>query len=74
MAIQDEMYKAIEKEINQTVESGAEKVTVNFEKAKEVAKMLTELSTSVGDGQNADRTINKCWRCRCINKSVYCQY
>lgn len=26
MAIQDEMYKAIEKEINQTVESGAEKV------------------------------------------------
>ena len=45
MAIQDEMYKAIEKEI----ESGAEKVTVNFEKAKEVAKMLTELSTSVGD-------------------------
>ena len=32
MAIQDEMYKAIEKEINQTVESGAEKVTVNFEK------------------------------------------
>ena len=49
MAIQDEMYKAIEKEINQTVESGAEKVTVNFEKAKEVAKMLTDLSTSVGD-------------------------
>lgn len=49
MAIQDEMYKAIEKEINQTVESGAEKVAVNFEKAKEVAKMLTDLSTSVGD-------------------------
>lgn len=49
MAIQDEMYKAIEKEINQTVESGAERVTVNFEKAKEVAKMLTDLSTSVGD-------------------------
>lgn len=49
MAIQDEMYKAIEKEINQTVESGTEKVSVNFEKAKEVAKMLTDLSTSVGD-------------------------
>lgn len=49
MAIQDEMYKAIEKEINQTVESGTEKVTVNFEKAKEVAKMLTDLSTNVGD-------------------------
>lgn len=38
MAIQDEMYKAIEKEINQTINSGMEKVTVNFEKAKEVAK------------------------------------
>ena len=49
MAIQDEMYKAIEKEIDQTVESGTEKVFVNFEKAKEVAKMLTDLSTSVGD-------------------------
>lgn len=49
MAIQDEMYKAIEKEIDQTVESGTEKVSVNFEKAKEVAKMLTDLSTSAGD-------------------------
>lgn len=49
MAIQDEMYKAIEKEINQTVESGTEKVSVNFEKAKEVAKMLADLSTSAGD-------------------------
>ena len=49
MAIQDEVYKAIEKEINQTVESGTEKVSVNFEKAKEVAKMLTDLSTSAGD-------------------------
>ena len=49
MAIQDEMYKAIEKEINQTVEAGMEKITVNFEKAKEVAKMLTDLSTNVGD-------------------------
>ena len=49
MAIQDEMYKAIEKEIDQTVESGTEKVTVNFEKAKEVAQMLTDLSTSAGD-------------------------
>ena len=49
MAIQNEMYKAIEKEINLTVESGAEKVTVNYEKAKEVAKMLTELSTNSGD-------------------------
>lgn len=51
MAIQDEMYKAIEKEIDQTVESGTEKVSVNFEKAKEVAKMLTDLSTSAGDAE-----------------------
>ena len=43
MAIQDEMYKAIEKEIDQTVKSGTEKITVNFEKAKDAAKMLTEL-------------------------------
>lgn len=49
MAIKDEMYKAIEKEINQTVEVGAEKVTINFEKAKEVARMLTDLSTDIGD-------------------------
>lgn len=49
MAIQDEMYKAIEREIDQTVESGTEKVIVDLEKAKEVAKMLTDLSTSTGD-------------------------
>lgn len=49
MAIQDEMYKAIEKEINQTVESDSEKVVVNLGKAKEVAKMLTDLSTSTRD-------------------------
>ena len=45
MAIQDEMYKAIEKEIDQTISSGNEKIIVDFEKAKEVAKMLTNLST-----------------------------
>lgn len=44
MAIQDEMYKAIEKEIDQTVESGTEKVSVNFEKQRGC--------------QNADRSIN----------------
>lgn len=49
MAIQDEMYKAIEKEIDQTIESGNEKITVDFEKAKEVAKMLTDLSTNTAD-------------------------
>jgi hypothetical protein len=49
MAIQDEMYKLIEKEINQTIETGKEIRTVNIEKAKEVAKMLTSLSTDAGD-------------------------
>lgn len=49
MAIQDEMYKLIEKEINQTMEAGKEIRTVNIEKAKEVAKMLTNLSTDVSD-------------------------
>lgn len=49
MAIQNEMYKAIEKEIDQAIESGNEKITVDFDKAKEVAKMLTDLSTNAAD-------------------------
>ena len=52
MAIQDELYKAIEKEINKTVESGTEKIVVNYEKAKMVAKMLTDLSTNFGDADS----------------------
>ncbi len=51
MAIQDAMYKAIEKEINQTIEAGNEKVIVNFDRAKEVAKMLTNLSIDTGDAE-----------------------
>jgi ribosomal protein L1 len=56
MAIQDEMYKLIEQEINQTVEAGKEIRTVNFDKAKEVARMLTSLSTDTSD---ADTLINQ---------------
>lgn len=56
MAIQDEMYKLIEKEINQTIETGKEIRTVNIEKAKEVAKMLTSLST---DASDADTLTNQ---------------
>lgn len=56
MAIQDEMYKLIEKEINQTMETGKEIRTVNIEKAKEVAKMLTSLST---DASDADTLTNQ---------------
>ena len=52
MAIQDEMFKAIEKEIDQTLEAGAEKVSVNLEKAKAVAQKLTDLSTHSGDADS----------------------
>lgn len=44
MAIQDEMYKMIEKEIDLVVKEEREKVLVNIDKAKHVAKMLTDLS------------------------------
>ena len=56
MAIQDEMYKLIEKEINQTIEARKEIRTVKIERAKEVAKMLTSLSTDTSD---ADTLINQ---------------
>lgn len=52
MAIQDEMYKLIEQEIDQTVEAGKEKIIVDYEKAKQVAKMLTDLSTDVNDADS----------------------
>jgi hypothetical protein len=56
MAIQDEMYKAIEQEIDKTIAEGREKVIVKYERAKEVAKMLTELST---DKKDADTLTNQ---------------
>jgi seryl-tRNA synthetase len=56
MAIQDEMYKAIEQEIDKTIAEGREKVMVKYERAKEVAKMLTELST---DKKDADTLTNQ---------------
>lgn len=52
MAIQDEMYKLIEQEIVQTVEDGKEKVVVDYEKAKNVAQMLTDLSTNTSDADS----------------------
>jgi len=45
MAIQDQMLKMIVEEIDNTISSGQEKVIVNETKAKEVAKVLTNLST-----------------------------
>lgn len=56
MAIQDAMYKLIETEINQTIKIGKEVRTVDIEKAKEVARMLTNLSTDTSD---ADTLINQ---------------
>ena len=49
MAIQDEMYKMIEKEINQTVANDRQNIIVDYDKAKIVAKMLAELSTERED-------------------------
>lgn len=56
MSVQEEMYKAIETEINNTVEAGKEKVLVDNDKAKKVARMLTELSVSKTD---ADSLVNE---------------
>lgn len=43
MAIQDEMYKMIVNEMDQVVARGEQKILVDENKAKLVAKMLTEL-------------------------------
>lgn len=56
MAIQDEMYKMIEKEINQTVADGRQNIIVDYDKAKVVAKMLAELST---EREDADSLVNQ---------------
>lgn len=49
MAIQDEMFKAIEKEIDNTIDSGKGKIAVDHDRAKDAAKLLTNLSISSGD-------------------------
>ena len=49
MAIQDEMYRLIVEELDRTVEAKKEKVKVDINKAKEVAKLLTSLSTDRGE-------------------------
>ena len=55
MAIQDEMYKMIAQEIDLVVKEEREKVLVDIKKAKEVAKMLTELSV---EKTEADSLVN----------------
>lgn len=55
MAIQDEMYKMIEKEINQMA-SDDRLQKLDAEKVKQVAKMLTCLST---DKAEAEQLVNQ---------------
>ncbi len=55
MAIQDEMYKMIVKEINQLASDDKLK-KIDAEKVKEVAKMLTSLST---DKHEAEQLVNQ---------------
>ena len=50
MSIQDEMYKIIEKEINQMV-SDNKVQKLDTEKVKQVAKMLTGLSTDKAEAE-----------------------
>lgn len=56
MAIQDEMYKMIAQEIDLVVKEEREKVLIDIKKAKEVAKMLTELSV---EKTEADSLVNQ---------------
>ena len=52
MAIQDEMYKMIQQEIDLAVKEEREKVLVDIEKAKQVAKMLTQLSVEKSEAES----------------------
>ena len=56
MAIQDEMYKMIQQEIDLAVKEEREKVLVDIDKAKQVAKMLTQLSV---DKSEPDSLVNQ---------------
>lgn len=52
MAIQDEMYKMIQQEIDLAVKEEREKVLVDIDKAKQVAKMLTQLSVEKSEAES----------------------
>ena len=51
MAIQEEMFKDIVTEIDATVAADKQKIYVNVSKAKEVAKMLTDLCVDPSDAE-----------------------
>lgn len=52
MAIEDEMFKLIEQEIELTLDEGREIVVVDCDKAKKAARLLTSLSTERAEAQN----------------------
>lgn len=52
MAIQDEMYKMIQQEIDLAVKEERERVLVDIDKAKQVAKMLTQLSVEKSEAES----------------------
>ena len=52
MGIQDEMYKMIQQEIDLAVKEEREKVLVDIDKAKQVAKMLTQLSVEKSEAES----------------------
>ena len=55
MAIQDEMFKMIEKEINEIFNSEKKPSNLDLEKVKEVAKMLTPGNRSRGPSLRSGR-------------------
>ncbi len=52
MAIEDEMFRLIEEEIDSTLEQGREIVVVDKSKAKNVARLLTSLCTDRAEASN----------------------
>lgn len=56
MDITEQMCHAIEVEIDRTVEIGKQKIYVDYDKAKEVAKMVANLSM---EKDNADVLTNQ---------------
>ena len=52
MAIKDEMLKQIVSEIDETVAGGNQKVIVDYDKAKLVARMLTDLCMNQVPAEN----------------------
>lgn len=56
MAIQDEMYKKIEQEIDYLIDTDKFNLVGKEDKVKNVARMLTELSVNP---QDADNLVNQ---------------